>query len=720
MAKHVGRSSMHLRTLGLLAVLLAACLGLGPSAAAAVTVVTGETPNGAFYRIEAPDGWQPADGLVIFNHGINGNPPAPVTDLGPLKDLQLLEGYAVAASSYSQKWWALFQTATDSRELVAAFAAAFAPPEEILIYGYSMGGLVTAQAIELGDLGPVVGAMPMCGALAGSRNWDGGVDLRLIYDFVCAGIPEAAIPGGANGLPNPLDPDFDLDALLAAVNACTGIEELFGGSAEQQANLARIFALTGIHENGLLLDMLFVTGGLHDLVYDPEKLDGGMAMHNAGVVYGDPELDAGIERVISDPAARFRLFDNYTPTGEVGAVKIVSIHTDKDSVVVVENESEYASLVPPANLTTAIAIEDESSHCGFTLAEYIAAWEALRSWVAGAAQPSATDIQADCEALGDVFGACRFDPDFVIPDFDLRIPPRGPDVLVDSDGDGMPDWWELLHELDPFDPSDADLDPDEDGLTNREEFHAGSDPNVHDHVRLSEVAGLVVPGFAVDTTDPSGATTFFAVRNTTDADLDVEIAYHGETVGDEALRVDSMTLAAHETLPQNVRSDLSDLPDSGGFATGLVLINETAAGGARSKGAAAGHLVGDYFRLDPGNDFGAGDRLVRPGEDFCQRQEIRFVDFGSGSELTILLDQPQGAAGSSYSYTAYDEAGQMVTSDEVATASHLSVLDVGELVAGESFGTVLFDFTAAGGGWVSARYSAFGRFSLELEGACRD
>jgi hypothetical protein len=55
------------------------------------------------------------------------------------------------------------------------------------------------------------------------------------------------------------------------------------------------------------------------------------------------------------------------------------------------------------------------------------------------------------------------------------------DVLdPDDDNDGMPDWWEIEHGLDPFDPSDADDDPDGDGVDNLGEYLAGSDPNVFD------------------------------------------------------------------------------------------------------------------------------------------------------------------------------------------------------------------------------------------------
>lgn len=54
--------------------------------------------------------------------------------------------------------------------------------------------------------------------------------------------------------------------------------------------------------------------------------------------------------------------------------------------------------------------------------------------------------------------------------------PSVPFCPGDSDCDGMPDWWEILHGLNPNWAGDALLDYDHDGLTNLQEFLHGTDP----------------------------------------------------------------------------------------------------------------------------------------------------------------------------------------------------------------------------------------------------
>ncbi len=61
-------------------------------------------------------------------------------------------------------------------------------------------------------------------------------------------------------------------------------------------------------------------------------------------------------------------------------------------------------------------------------------------------------------------------------DLQVEIP------ALDSDGDGMPDWWEDLHGLDKQNAADANGDPDSDGQNNRAEYLAGGDPHTDSRI----------------------------------------------------------------------------------------------------------------------------------------------------------------------------------------------------------------------------------------------
>jgi len=51
-------------------------------------------------------------------------------------------------------------------------------------------------------------------------------------------------------------------------------------------------------------------------------------------------------------------------------------------------------------------------------------------------------------------------------------------LLLDTDGDGLPDWWEQKYGLNPFDSSDGAKDADGDGVTNQEEYQNGTHPRI--------------------------------------------------------------------------------------------------------------------------------------------------------------------------------------------------------------------------------------------------
>jgi hypothetical protein len=232
---------------------------------------------------------------------------------------------------------------------------------------------------------------------------------------------------------------------------------------------------------------------------------------------------------------------------------------------------------------------------------------------------------------------------------------------------------------------------------------------------LSDSSGLLLPGFNLDLDDPAGATTFLSVRNTTDGTVELNFNYYGDEVTDSPRRVDGVTLSANKTEVKNLQADTSGLdPDGDDVASGLVLVN-------RSDTNDAAGVEGDFLNVDNTNDFATGDRLFRVPEDLCNLMEIRFIDFGSGTGFNIVLDRPRGDVAPSFTYTVYNQAGVEIASGDYFTNTHLNAIDAEELAGmGNRFGTVVFDFSKAGGGAVTAKYSAFGRYSVEVNGACRD
>ncbi|MFW9877332.1 MAG: hypothetical protein ACFFG0_29945, partial [Candidatus Thorarchaeota archaeon] len=76
----------------------------------------------------------------------------------------------------------------------------------------------------------------------------------------------------------------------------------------------------------------------------------------------------------------------------------------------------------------------------------------------------------DRDGIGDNSDPYPYDPDRPGSTLDL----------VDSDGDGLPNIWEIQFGLDPLNSSDAKLDLDNDSLSNIDEYKLGTDPTKYD------------------------------------------------------------------------------------------------------------------------------------------------------------------------------------------------------------------------------------------------
>jgi len=448
----------------------------------------GMTDSGAYYSIAIPDGWVAEDGLVIWNHGFEGylegweagdlldildpNWPGYFTGevqenpgLGPWENIVLAQGYALAASSYSQTGWAVFNSHIANQELYQAFIEVAGlgsdEPDPLYLIGASLGGIVGTRDVETAALAStpdslpeIDGALLACGAVGGAENWRNAFDARMVYEAICK-------DDGADELPQPwyTRPQFftelelldsldqcvantsrivlerELKDLQGEIDATTNPGDLLAlqlqwdilngvwedGNDDEWDRLKEIMALTNIPSAEFLTTQLwYAVFELPRLIEETGKLNGVIPFHNIGVDYGNPELNQLITRSIALPSSIAALNANYTPEGLIGNTKLLSIHNNLDGLVYVENQKTLTdnSNIPSNQLLTAVVEESYPTHCGFRESEGIAAWNTLQQWVESGTKPTVSDLQNGCEAISPYDPDIEREPD---PDFNADL-----------------------------------------------------------------------------------------------------------------------------------------------------------------------------------------------------------------------------------------------------------------------------------------------------------
>lgn len=400
--------------------------------------------NGAAYRVEVPTNWNGQ--LVMYAHGYRG----PVTKLtidDPLIRRHLIQnGYAWAASSYSKNYWDARAGVEDTNALALEFtkiAAAngrtLAEPTRIYIVGQSMGGQITAAAIEDETARTAVhkvkyaGAVAMCGALGDTEYFSGFGALQVTAQAL-AGIPSYPLQkwSEVNALVKtalfttfPSKPTALGQKYLSVVRNITGgARPMFDLGIAIGGSFPSAWAQFGT--DGTIFGIL-TKNGIDTTAYT-YTIDGdaaGSLALNQAVLKWEAAADANRPRT---DGLRWVPALN----GEF-KVPMVTLHTLGDLTVPFSMEQIYQKRAA-ARGSSAWLVQRAIrgvSHCDFTVAEQVAAFEAMIKWEHDGVKPAGDDVVTPATVAAPTYG-CRFTNNALGPDDNSLTQALRPTVVANT------------------------------------------------------------------------------------------------------------------------------------------------------------------------------------------------------------------------------------------------------------------------------------------------
>jgi len=387
--------------------------------------------EGVPYRIRVPANWNGTLLVYAYGYAEAFMPPLAPLPLAPTTaDAETLlgRGFALAGihaagavpipGAATEAGWNVKERMQNTAALTAAFRGLVGQPQRTIMWGKSLGGLVSLGLIEKFP-GLYDGAVALCPPAAGTpRVFDQKIGISLAYAVAFGGNDAWGSPGdlrddlnvmtevfphvmqqlGAdklwrweflrlvNNIPadNSFYPpmNFRFQTLWLAFAPRPDLDKRAGGHVAQ--NIGRVYTLS--NEDKLYL--------LNQFGADAEPL---LAAMNTQTIYA------------SDRNARNYAAHYFNPSGRINR-PVLTLHTTGDAAVIPNNESAYRTAVEQQGngelLMQQFSIGNgvANTHCTFTSAQYLAGIDAMMYWLDNGTRPDPSVFFP--QALG-------FDPSFV-------------------------------------------------------------------------------------------------------------------------------------------------------------------------------------------------------------------------------------------------------------------------------------------------------------------
>jgi pimeloyl-ACP methyl ester carboxylesterase len=384
-----------------LALLLPTYVGLARHEPELPVELTGDL-NGAAYVIRVPENWNGT--LLVYAHGY---PMEPVTDpeaayMGTEMEDELLEaGYALAASGFRGAGWNVREGIEDTARLVRFFRREIGRPQRTILYGVSMGSMITLKSIEkhsaLYDA-----AVPLCSDAAGAiKLVNGKLDFAVAYD---AAFGWSANWGEVGDVRN--DMEFYEDVWFAKIQP-----ELF--DPEFPANFPRwefvrlvnnipeaayYYPAGAMNMPSVIALSYFATGQRVEW----EARAGGPIASNVGHVYTltdqerayllglDPGMDVdgmlahmnGMTNIEAAPQALAYLRRYGEFSGRI-RVPVLMVHNTDDPISLVQHTTVYADLLADRGTEDHLkrVYSNLPGHCNLTREQVHVVFDAMDGWL---------------------------------------------------------------------------------------------------------------------------------------------------------------------------------------------------------------------------------------------------------------------------------------------------------------------------------------------------